>query len=149
MDNKIKLSTNEAFIASTVISGTKATVDEVQYYSKNHSSEIANIALKLSILEDKMLCKGDLDTFEHKLSLSFSSSLDGRIDKLEDTFKTYIKENVAMKSELNKVTKDTIDWVNLNSATKQDIAKLENTLLWKLVGFISLIVALTTYLVKS
>lgn len=152
MSNQLDLSSltrSECVITTAVIHGTEATIREVKNQGENHASEIADIVVRLNSLENKVLCNSDLDTFEQKLKLSVESILNSKIDKLEDNFKTYIKENVAMKSDLHKITKDTIDWVNQNSATKQDILKLENTLLWKLVGFIGAIVAATAYIIKG
>ncbi|OBX80432.1 hypothetical protein [Haemophilus aegyptius] len=148
MNNQTNLSEQDMVIVSSIIQGTSATIKEVKTSRENHSIEIDQIALRINVLEDKMLCQDDIVKLEQNLKDSISSMLDHRIEKLENNFKTYINENVVMKSELHNSTQATIKWVNENTATKQDILKLENALLWKLVGFISAIVALTAYITK-
>ncbi|HHF6569482.1 hypothetical protein [Haemophilus influenzae] len=148
MNNQTNLSEQDMVIVSALTQGTLATIKEVKTSRENHSIEIDQIALRINLLEDKMICQDDIVKLEQNLKDSISSMLDYRIEKLENNFKTYINENVVMKSELHNSTQATIKWVNENTVTKRDILKLENALLWKLVGFISAIVALTAYIIK-
>ena len=147
MNNQTNLSEQDMVIVSALTQGTLATIKEVKTSRENHSIEIDQIALRINLLEDKMICQDDIVKLEQNLKDSISSMLDYRIEKLENNFKTYINENVVMKSELHNSTQATIKWVNENTVTKRDILKLENALLWKLVGFISAIVALTAYII--
>ena len=148
MNNQTNLSEQDMVIVSALTQGTLATIKEVKTSRENHSIEIDQIALRINLLEDKMICQDDIVKLEQNLKDSISSMLDYRIEKLENNFKTYLNENVVMKSELHNSTQATIKWVNENTVTKRDILKLENALLWKLVGFISAIVALTAYIIK-
>lgn len=146
--NPNQISDNTQLITATIVTGTKVIVDEVVYQSENHSVEIDKLSFRLDELERKILTQNDLNILELNLSKVLSETIEKRIDKLEDNFKTYIQNNVVMKSDLHNSSKDMIDWVKTECVKKEDISKLEISLLWKLIGLIGLIVGLTAYIMK-
>ena len=107
-----------------------------------------------------MLCQDDLATLQNDVNIIIQNSISSELTKLEakidkvalktdiESLKVFIKENVAMKSDVDSITRKTIDWVNQNTATKADVLKSENTLVWKIAGVVTVIVGATAAIVK-
>lgn len=111
-----------------------------------------------------MLCQDDLATLQNGVNVIIQNSISPELTKLEtnidnigdkvalktdiESLKVFIKENVAMKSDVDSITRKTIDWVNGNTATKADVLKSENTLFWKIAGVVTFIVGATAAIVK-
>lgn len=136
-----------------IVGAIVQTYKEVKSQGGSHSAEFKLIDLRLSELEKTMLCQEDLSNFEDRLHSKLNVSIDTKLDKLEDNLKTFIKENVAMKSDVYTLTDKTVDWVKEHSATKADLLKSENSLLVKIVSWISAlvigVVSATAYIIKG
>nr|DAT72798.1 MAG TPA: hypothetical protein [Bacteriophage sp.] len=160
MENNVLLSKDSLLVVSTVIQGTKTTIDEIQEQKNFHSSELNLIRNQLELIERNMLCQNDLATLQNGVNVIIQNSISSELTKLEakidkvalktdiESLKVFIKENVAMKSDVDSITRKTIDWVNENTATKADVLKSENTLFWKIAGVVTLIVGATAAIVK-
>lgn len=119
------------YIVGTVLTTYSHTYTEL----RGHHEELSSLKIELSSL--------------HNTVEILQQEINSSLTQLEDDLKRYIKENVATKSELDSMSRKIIDWVNENAATKADILKSENTLFWKIAGFIAAIVALTGYILKG
>lgn len=119
------------YIVGTVLTTYSHTYTEL----RDHHEELSSIKIELNSL--------------HNTVEILQQEINSSLTKLENDLKCYIKENVATKSELDSMSRKIIDWVNENAATKADILKSENTLFWKIAGFIAAIVALTGYILKG
>ena len=160
MENNVLLSKDSLLVVSTVIQGTKTTIDEIQEQKNFHSSELNLIRNQLELIERTMLCQNDLATLQNGVNVIIQNSISSELTKLEtkidkvalktdiESLKVFIKENVAMKSDVDSITRKTIDWVNENTATKADVLKSENKLFWKIAGVVALIIGATAAIVK-
>lgn len=147
--NSIQISSEAAMVCAVVTESTKTAFNEIQSQNHEYLDELSNINTRLTKLESKVLCKDELNNLENQISQKLNESFDKKLDKLEDNLKIFIRENVAMKSDVDNMSRKTIEWVEKHSATKLDISESKNSLLWKLIGVVSLIVAATAYIVKS
>lgn len=164
MENNASFSKDSLLVVSTVIQGTKTTIDEIQEQKHSHLFELNLIQRRLALIERNMLCQEDLATLQNDVNIIIQNSISSELTKLEtkidnigdkvalktdiESLKVFIKENVAMKSDVDSITRKTIDWVNDNTATKADVLKSENTLFWKIAGVVALIVGATAAIVK-
>ena len=160
MENNVSLSKVSLLVVGAVIQGTKTNIDEIQEQKNSHSSELSLIRNQLELIERNMLCQDDLATLQNDVNIIIQNSISSELTKLEakidkvalktdiESLKVFIKENVAMKSDVDSITRKTIDWVNQNTATKADVLKSENTLVWKIAGVVTLIVGATAAIVK-
>ena len=164
MKNDTSLSKDSLLVVNTIIQGTKTTIDEIQEQKNSHLFELSLIKRQLVLIERNMVCQKDLTTLRDNVNTTIQSSISSELAKLEtkidnvsdkvalktdiESLKVFIKENVAMKSDVDSITRKTIDWVNTNTATKADVLKSENTLFWKIAGFVAFIVTATAAIVK-
>ena len=160
MENNVSLSKDSLLVVGAVIQGTKTTIDEIQEQKNSHSSELSLIRNQLELIERNMLCQDDLATLQNDVNIIIQNSISSELTKLEakidkvalktdiESLKVFIKENVAMKSDVDSITRKTIDWVNENTATKADVLKSENKLFWKIAGVVALIIGATAAIVK-
>lgn len=164
MENNASFSKDSLLVVSTVIQGTKTTIDEIQEQKNSHLFELNLIRRRLALIERNMLCQEDLATLQNDVNIIIQNSISSELTKLEtkidnigdkvalktdiESLKVFIKENVAMKSDVDSITRKTIDWVNDNTATKADVLKSENSLFWKIASVVALIVGATAAIVK-
>ena len=160
MENNALVPKDSLLVVNTVIQCTKTTINEIQEQKNSHSSELNLIRDQLELIERNMLCQDDLATLQNGVDIIIQNSISSELTKLEakidkvalktdiESLKVFIKENVAMKSDVDSITRKTIDWVNENTATKADVLKSENTLFWKIAGVVALIVGATAAIVK-
>ena len=164
MKNNTSLSNDSLLVVGAIVQGTKTTIDEIQEQKNSHLFELNLIKRQLFLIERNMVCQDDLTTLRDNVNITIPNSISSELAKLEtkidnvsdkvalktdiESLKVFIKENVAMKSDIDSITRKTIDWVNTNTATKADVLKSENTLFWKIAGVLGIIVAATAAIVK-